>query len=336
MRAISEFDGLTAPAFRDEILPAGQPAVLRGLLREWPLVRAGRQSREAFCRYLKGFDRDHDLDTMVAPPSIRGRLFYNEDLSGLNCRKDKARLSAALDYLLEHADDEHAPTLAIQSVVMSHSFPGLEHENSLPQGYVPAGVPPRLWIGGRATVAAHYDPSENIACCVAGSRHFTLFPPAQVANLYVGPFELTPAGATISMVDFDQPDLERYPHFEEALDAAYEAVLEPGDAIYVPYMWWHHVRSREAVNALVNYWWSRVPERAGDPRNVLLHAMLAIRALPPSYRDAWRAMFEHYVFGDPDEAGAHLPRARRGILGEPTEDDIRRMRTALARALSRN
>jgi hypothetical protein len=64
--------------------------------------------------------------------------------------------------------------------------------------------------------------------------------------------------------------------------------------------------------------------------------MLAIRALPPSYRDAWRAMFEHYVFGDPDEAGAHLPKARRGILGEPTEDDIRRMRTALARALNRN
>jgi hypothetical protein len=138
------------------------------------------------------------------------------------------------------------------------------------------------------------------------------------------------------MVDFDQPDHERYPRFEEALGAAHEAVLEPGDAIYVPYMWWHHVRSREAVNALVNYWFSCVPERAGDPRNVLLHAMLAIRALPPSYRDAWRALFEHYVFGDPDEARAHLATARRGILGEPTEDDIRRMRTALARALSRN
>lgn len=335
MKAIREFRGVTAAGFRDEILPASEPAVMRGLVRDWPLVRAGLESRDAFCHYVKAFDRDYDLDTMYGPASIGGRLFYNDDLSGLNCRKGKARLSVSLDYLLEHADDNPAPTLAIQSVIMSHFIPGLDEENSLPSGFVPEGIEPRLWLGGPSTVAAHYDPSENIACCVAGSRRFTLFPPGQVANLYVGPLELTPSGAAISMVDLDNPDLDRYPRFREAQESAYETVLEPGDAIYVPYLWWHHVRSRESLNGLVNYWWARAPESCGDPRNVLIHAMLSIRSLPPAYRDAWRTMFEHYVFGDPAAAGAHLPEERRGILGEPSEADIRRMRLALSRALSR-
>ena len=87
----------------------------------------------------------------------------------------------------------------------------MQDHNRLPAGYLPEGTEPRFWVGSRATVAAHYDASENIACCVAGSRRFTLFPPEQVSNLYVGPFELTPAGATISMVDFDHPDYDAYP-----------------------------------------------------------------------------------------------------------------------------
>ncbi len=336
MQSIREYRDVTAATFRDDILSAGEPAVMRGLVRHWPLVRAGLASRDAFCRYILAFDGGYDLDTMYGPASIGGRLFYNDDLSGLNCRKGKARLSVSLDHLLGHAAADSAPTLVIQSVIMRHFFPGLELENRLPPGFVPEAIEPRLWLGGVSTVAAHYDPSENIACCVAGSRRFTLFPPEQVVNLYVGPFELTPSGATISMVDLDKPDLERYPRFREAQEAGYETVLEPGDAIYVPYLWWHHVRSREPLNGLVNYWWARAPEICGDPRNVLVHAMLSVRALPPEYRDAWRALFEHYVFGDPAEAGAHLPAERRGILGEPSEADIRRMKLALSRALSRD
>ena len=152
-------------------------------------------------------NRGYDIDTAYGAPSIGGRFFYNADLSGLNCRMGRARLSASLRLLCSSiADDEPAPSLAIQSVVISGFLPGLQDHNRLPAGFLPEGTEPRFWVGSRATVAAHYDTSENIACCVAGRRRFTLFPPEQVSNLYVGPFELTPAGATISMVDFDHPD----------------------------------------------------------------------------------------------------------------------------------
>jgi Cupin-like domain len=336
MTPIPEIDVPTLDAFRREILPRGRPVVMRGLVNDWPVVAAGRTSIDAFCRYLRKFDRGYDVNTVYGPPSIGGRVFYNEDLSGLNCRMGQAKLSASLDYLLAHLDDDPAPTLAIQSVIISRYFPGLEAENPLRPNLVPDGIDARLWLGGGVTVAAHYDPSENIACCVAGSRRFTLFPPEQVANLYAGPFELTPAGAVISMVDLERPDHQRYPRFKCAEEAALVADLLPGDAVYIPYLWWHHVRSLDKVNGLINYWWGEAEEQRGDPRNALFHALLSIKSLPPTHRDAWRAMFDHYVFESNGDTSAHLPAGRRGILSDMKPDALKRMRLALAKALSRS
>ena len=74
-------------------------------------------------------------------------------------------------------------------------------------------IVPRLWLGNAIRVATHYDLMENIGVVVAGRRRFTLFPPDQLANLYMGPLELTPAGTPVSLVDPDAPDLARFPRF---------------------------------------------------------------------------------------------------------------------------
>src|SRR3546814_14192490 len=66
---------------------------------------------------------------------------------------------------------------------------------------------PRVWIGNATHVSTHYDVSSNLACVVAGRRRFTLFPPDQIANLYVGPLDVTMAGQPASMVDLAAPDL---------------------------------------------------------------------------------------------------------------------------------
>ena len=67
------------------------------------------------------------------------------------------------------------------------------------------------------TVPPHFDAVDNLGFVVAGSRRFTLFPPDQVSNLYVGPFDLTPSGVPVSMPAHDAPDLDRYPRYREAL-----------------------------------------------------------------------------------------------------------------------
>lgn len=334
MKQIKEISQITPEQFHNEIVQNSQPVVIRGLVNEWPMVQAAKKSNLAFCDYLKRFDRGLNMDTMTGPPSIKGRIFYNSDLSGLNCRMGQNKLTSSLDYILEHEKDEPAPLLAMQSVVISQYLPGLQLENKL--SLLTESVSPRIWIGGRATVAAHHDLSENIACCVAGKRKFTLFPPEQIANLYIGPLELTPAGAAISMVDLENPDFEKYPKFQHALDAALQAVLEPGDAIYIPYLWWHNVQALDDLNVLINYWWGEPEEERIDPRNALYHAMMTIRFLPPGYRENWKLMFDHYVFNTNGNPGEHLPEERRGILSDTKPASaIKKMRMALAKALTR-
>jgi len=291
---------------------------LRGAVSDWPVVQAGKDSPEALARYLLQFDRGQLARAMVAPTAAKGRFFYNEALTGFNFRTESLSLGSALDLLLDNLNDPQPIALAIQSLQLWSALPGFERENALT--LLPGSVEPRAWLGNRAVVAAHFDPSENIACVAAGSRRFTLFPPDQVKNLYPGPFELTPAGPTISMVDFDRPDLAAYPRFARAISQARTAELAPGDAIYIPYLWWHHVRSTEPLNLLINYWWSPPAFTAGHPIEALVHAMAAIRGLPPKARAAWEAMFDHYVFSENDSAD-HLPEARRGIQAERPDQE---------------
>jgi hypothetical protein len=193
---------------------------------------------------------------------------------------------------------------------------------------------PRAWIGNRSTVATHFDTSDNIALVVAGRRRFTLFPPEQIGNLYIGPLDHTMAGQPASLVSLDAPDLARFPRFADAMAAAFTAELEPGDAIYVPALWWHHVEALSPVNMLINYW-ADPPADAGSPFDAMIHGILAISALPAPARAAWRDYFDHYVFRDGADPAAHLAPEHRGILAEPTPELRERIRQFLLRRLSR-
>ncbi|MDB5471622.1 MAG: peptidylprolyl isomerase [Caulobacter sp.] len=333
MQALTEMTGVDARRFHADIVGQGRPVVLRGAVADWAVVRAAAISDEALAEYLRRFDRGATLSTMFGPPAIEGRFFYNADLTAFNFQVGSVRLGAALDYLLAHRAEPRPPAFAVQSVPVRANLTGFEQENRTP--LLDPAIEPRVWLGNRVIVAAHHDPSENLACVTAGRRRFTLFPPEQVANLYPGPFELTPAGTTISMVDFDKPDLGRYPRFAEALDAGLVAELAPGDAIYIPYLWWHHVRSLEPVSMLVNYWWDPPTKGRGAPRDAFLHAILTFRGLPPEQRAAWRAMLDHYVFDEGGVPGGHLPERAQGILGPMDAATARDVRAALARTLAK-
>jgi hypothetical protein len=142
----------------------------------------------------------------------------------------------------------------------------------------------------------------------------------------------------MSIVSLRNPDFARFPKFHAALDAAVTAELQPGDAIIIPPLWWHHVESLESFNVLVNYWWHDNAEdvaRADSGFDALLHGILNIRALPPATRRAWSDLFEQYVFGDEAAATAHIPQERRGILGTLSAQQIAALRAQLVKRLSR-
>jgi len=308
------------------------PAVVRGLCADWPLVRHSGDPA-AIERYLLSHYDGAPVTAFIGAPDDRGRLFYDEGISKLNFQQVRTRLDEVLLKLRGAAAQESPPTIYMGSMAIRLCVPDIEPANSLPRRDPPASV--RIWIGNRSRVAAHFDVLDNIACVCAGRRRFTLFPPEQVENLYVGPIDVTPAGQQISLVDPDDPDLERYPRYRDALDQSQAATLEPGDAIYIPSMWWHQVNAESSFNILINHWWRDVPEYMGAPGDVLLHALLNLRDLPEPQRRAWRALFDHYVFDPPDDALAHIPAGSRGPLAGLDDDGARRLRALLRNQLNR-
>ena len=330
---IREWRDVSPDVFRNEIVPSHQPALLRGAVRDWPAVRAGLESPASMANYLRAFDTGASADTMYGDPAIGGNFFYNDELTGLNFERRPERIAASLERLLALLDAPAPPALYVGAVPIPASLPGFARDNVLP--LLDAAIAPRLWLGNRVTVQTHYDISHNVACVVAGRRRFTLFPPGQLVNLYVGPLEFTLAGQPISMVKLHAPDFEKYPRFATALEHAQVADLEPGDALFVPYMWWHHVLSRENFNVLVNYWWEETPAWQGSAFEVLLHGIMSIRSLPPEKREIWRAMFDHYVFQTGGDPVAHLTQRQRGIQGTAAPQIADVLRAKLLQDLSR-
>ena len=314
----------------DAVLQSTQPVLLRGLVGHWPLVQAARRSDADFCNYLRGFGEHTRVGLWRGAPEIAGRFFYNDDFTGFNFRREIGSTGALLDELLAGSPD----AVYLGSTELDGSFAGLRQQNDLAalQRFDPLVS---LWLGNRARVAAHFDLPDNLACVVAGRRRFTLFPPEQVANLYIGPLDVTPAGQPISLVDVARPDLERFPRYAQALQHAQVFELEAGDALFMPSQWWHAVESLEPISALVNFWWRQSPAFMDTPLNTLMMALLTLRDLPPAQRDAWRALFDHYVFNADDDTAAHLPPAARGVLAPMTESGARQLRAMLLNRLNR-
>lgn len=328
---VKSVTSLEYDVFASEIQVANKPLIIKGLVKGWPLVQAAEESREALFNFLSEYQLDGRIKILEGPASIQGAFSYNDSLSGFNFERKETQFSKFVARLLKYSEQHISPVLSMQSAYIDEYFPGLEEvtKTNLLEGR------PRIWIGSKTTVATHYDDAENIACVVSGKRRFTLFPPEQIKNLYVGPLEFTPAGAQVSLASLVDPDFEQYPKLELACKHALVADMEPGDALYIPSLWWHHVEALEKINVLVNFW--QGGSIGGDvgpyPMDALLMNLLTIRSLPEQRREAWKAIFDHYIFevnGDPLE---HLPDHMHGMLGGLTPQAQEQLKAWISRQL---
>ncbi len=314
LKPIAEWYDVDRHTFEHDILPTEEPAILRGLVSDWPLVEKSQQGDEAVVDYIKSYAGDRGAYTIVGQPDIHGAFSYSDDFSGVNFKSVHAELGPTLDQILQMRSQASPHAIAIQAAEVDEVLPGMRagHQMSL----LPASVAPTMWISNQALVAPHYDADLNIAAVVAGRRRFTLFPPNQVANLYVGPMLNSPGGVPISLVNLRSPDLTRYPRFATALENAQQAELEPGDAIYMPPAWWHAVESLEPLNVLINYWWGGRAEQGFSPNASLMHSMISIARLPAEQRHAWRELFDYFVFHNTGDPNDHLPSELRDVTTE--------------------
>ncbi len=327
-QSVTEYVGAQAHDLTVALLQSTQPLVLRGLIASWPAVEAATRSADAVAAYIQTFDSGKPLTALVADADAQGRIFYNSDLSGFNFQHRRCTLAEVFEQLAAARTEGAAGTIYLGSTNIDNWLPGFRHHNDLGlAAYQPLAS---IWIGNQTRIAAHYDFPTNIACCVAGRRRVTLFPPEQLGNLYVGPIDFTPAGQPVSLVDFANPDYDKYPKFRDALASAQVVELAPGDGLLIPSMWWHHIEALDDLNVLVNYWWRDSPAYLGAPLNALQHAILALRDLPEGQRDIWKALFDYYVFTTSDEHLQHIPEQARGVLNPINEEMAQQLRTLLA------
>jgi len=322
--AVCRIDG---PLDFQRMLAAEKPAVIRGLFDHWPALAAGRASPSCLNAYLKARDRGVPATVAEAPFSSGGRYFYTPDMREFNFTKRQRGVTETLDQIERNLAVEDAPFLAIQMLSLPDHMPGFVAENALP--LMPPQIVPRLWVGGALTSRTHNDRDHNLACVIAGRRRFLLFPPEQAGNLYIGPLDNPPP---LSLADPERPDYDRFPKFRAAMRSAVVAHLEPGDAIFMPKYWWHHVTSLAPYNAMVNYWWGDFAtglERASD---AFLTALLAFGHLPSGERAYWKAMFDTHVFKAEGDATSHIPPPLKGVLGPMSVPMRERLKAELRQA----
>ncbi|KAF2888032.1 hypothetical protein ILUMI_18141 [Ignelater luminosus] len=151
----------------------------------------------------------------------------------------------------------------------------------------------------------HYDEQQNLFAQIRGYKRCILFPPDQFDCLY--PHPVHHPHDRQSMVDFDRPDYNRFPKFKEARGC--ETVIGPGDILYIPIYWWHHIESlmRGGYTVTVNFWYK------GGPNTSITYPLKAHQKVAVM-RNIEKMLLE--VLQDPKEIP---PLLRAMVLGRYTE-----------------
>ena len=180
--------------------------------------------------------------------------FLREDMAG-SLAGASASASASgerVAYLAQHALFEQCPAFRDKG---DYDLPAF----LLGGGVEAEDVVSNVWMGTAGTVThAHFDSYENVLGQVAGYKFVRLFPPGAAGRLQGG------AGgggggavaATARSSAAAQGNTSALDVCAPGFDASgcWDAVLGPGDALFIPVGWWHYVRSVTPSISL-NFWW---------------------------------------------------------------------------------
>ena len=102
---------LSRDYFLREVVAGCEPVVLRGLVTDWPVVAAARESPRALVNQLAAFDVGGQVEVFFGEPAIAGRYYYGEGLKGFNFDRRTMALRDALQ----------APSAASSAFIMQRN-----------------------------------------------------------------------------------------------------------------------------------------------------------------------------------------------------------------------
>lgn len=243
MGAIDVVTSLSAEEFDSQYFQPGKPVIHKG----------GVGNKPSFQQW--------SVDFLVSKVGARPvRVNYCDDGVFDFNKKQITKLDMPLSEAVRYFCDEEFVNKSyyLQQTSIPHLFPELMGDLPRPDWNLASDITlnQNLWVGGAGCVSPlHHDMNDNFLVQVKGRKELVLFDPADSKYLY--PCQKA-GGLHISEVDLDNLDLERFPAV--ALAKPLRCVLEPGDVLFIPAHWWHHVTSLDMCIS-INYWWHRFDVR---------------------------------------------------------------------------
>ncbi|XP_070771242.1 tRNA wybutosine-synthesizing protein 5 [Enoplosus armatus] len=285
------FTEVDKEVFLREIYPERRPAVLRGTglgpcLEKWTAEYLGQ----------KGGDREVKIHVSTVPQM--DFLHKNFVYKTLTFREFVKRASEKKhsDFFLCEDESYYLRSLGEdvrkEAADLSKQFPDLAEDFHIPQFFAPdqffssvfriSSCGLQLWT--------HYDVMDNLLAQVTGMKRVVLYSPQDALHLYL-------SGDKSEVLDIDSPDLKRFPEFVKA--KRYECVLEPGDLLFIPALWFHNTLALQ-FGVGVNVFWRHLPADSYDRKDpygnkdpvaatralqALERALHTLDELPADYRD---------------------------------------------------
>jgi lysine-specific demethylase 8 len=229
---IDVVDTITPAAFKREYIDTNTPLLMRKVTANWPAMK--KWSFEFFTN-------------LSLPKQVF--LEMNNVLQG----GGQYEVMEYGDYIRRIADDgngQGAPKGYLSVFRIFNAFPELRSDvdfSLLSQFKLKNTA--KGWIGPAGTVTGyHVDWGDNVLAQICGRKEVRLVAPKDSKYMY--PSRRFDQGTMSSEMDVDCLDAERFPLFEKATE--YRAIIHPGEMLFIPRGWWHHVRSLDKSISVSN------------------------------------------------------------------------------------
>lgn len=272
--------------FHRSFVSRNQPVLIRGACQHWAAFQKWDTG------YMCNKYGDKEVVVAVTPNGYADAVAFDTETHQEYFVMPEERKMKFSDFwkALEHPDKYSGVYyLQRQNSNLTEEFPELleDIERHIPWATEAFGTDPdavNFWAGdSRAVTSMHKDPYENIYCVLSGHKDFTLHPPtdrpwipykkyptATYLECAPGQFVIKPNSSnnvkssmqcdlkdeenSIPWICIDpiSPDLEKYPTYQNS--SPFQVRVSAGDALYLPSLWYHHVRQSHGCMA-VNYWY---------------------------------------------------------------------------------
>lgn len=219
--------------FVERYISVNRPVILTGCMDEWKPYKV----------WSFDYFRRHHQDSVVGIQDGRDSDPFYEKNQKFH-RKD-VRFGDFLDRLerTESSNDFYmtAGNMGSHRAALATLFEDAEDVNIRGE-YFDFPAEGSLWIGPKGTITPlHFDMINNFFCQIRGSKRVRLVPSWSMPWVY-NDYHV------YSDVDAASPDFEEHPLFSNV--TMYDFVVHPGEVLFIPMGWWHHLESLEPTVSL--------------------------------------------------------------------------------------